>query len=686
MNSFRQVLIVVFCSGITCAATTCPGQSESHAAQPAIQGGSLQNHIETITASLKRSKAALHSYQWVETTTVFIRGERKSQTVKNCYYGADGGLQKITISAPTPEAHSSGLRGRIKEQKKAELEDYMKRAVELVKAYVPPDPGIIKSVKNDGAVSVQIIDPGRRVNIVIPGYHKPGDALTIELDIAADRLMSLSVRSYLDESMKPGKSPDNPITMTTTDGTFSDGTLYTKRVQVDAPSKEIQVVVENTGYTQISPLPSTPAAATPVHSAVSSTPTYAAPAPMGAAPIAPMTSTQPKPDWSYTSSGPGPYTAEQLDKMLSPIALYPDPLIMQIVQCAGSPFQVKQVSDWFKQNPNLKGTAAQDAASKQGFDASFVAIVLFPSVLQMMADRPDWTRDVGLAFNENKDAVFASLQRLRKQAQAMGNLQTNQQQQVQTVTTQSGAQTIVVQPANPQVVYVPQYNPTVVYTQPAPPPSTTTSTSGNTAAAGLIGFTAGVIIGAAAADDNHHYYYSCGGWGYHGSALCSEGWNDYYQHRENMANDYYQHRENMYSQYGQNASNRQNTSQQNQENRQETTSQNQTGRQSSRSETQASATSNVDSRQSSRQSATGEMQSSAQGNQASRQAAAGSNDWSSTASSRSYSQGERSGGGDSGALSGYQRGSTERTSSTRGHSSLGSRSGSGSRSGGGGRR
>lgn len=258
-----------------------------------------------------------------------------------------------------------------------------------------------------------------------------------------------------------------------------------------------------------------------------------------------------------------PVAPDKLDKILAPIALYPDPLILQVLECAASPEQVKRVNEWLRKNAKLKGAALQDAATAEGFEPSFVAIVLFPQVLQSMADDLDWTRNLGTAFATDRNGVFASIQRLRTQAQAVGNLQSNEQQRVETVTTSGGQDIIVIQPANPQVVYVPTYNPTVVYTQPPPPPSS----SGETVAAGLVGFTAGIIIGTAIADDDD-VYYACGGWGYRGAALCNEGWEDFYDHRENMANDYYDHRENMAAQRGQNQGNRQDAGSENQAGRQ----------------------------------------------------------------------------------------------------------------------
>lgn len=92
-----------------------------------------------------------------------------------------------------------------------------------------------------------------------------------------------------------------------------------------------------------------------------------------------------------TAAALQPVAPEQLDKLLAPIALYPDPLVLQIVQCSASPEQVTKVSDWLKRNPDLKGTAIQDAATAEGFEPSYVAIVLFPQVVHAMADKPDWT-------------------------------------------------------------------------------------------------------------------------------------------------------------------------------------------------------------------------------------------------------------------------------------------------------
>lgn len=200
---------------------------------------------------------------------------------------------------------------------------------------------------------------------------------------------------------------------------------------------------------------------------------------------------------------------QALDKLMGPIALYPDPLLAQVLACASSPQQVTDVDAWLKmQDKELQGSKLQEAATAKGFDASFAAIVLFPDVLDTLAKNIPWTTEVGKAFVSDQKAVLDSVQRLRKQAQTVGNLKTTPQQEVK-VETQDGQQVIVVQPANPQIVYVPVYNTTTVYTTPPPPPAKEKDDS-DVAAAAILGFMAGIAIGVAASDP---YPYGWGAWG-----------------------------------------------------------------------------------------------------------------------------------------------------------------------------
>ena len=92
-----------------------------------------------------------------------------------------------------------------------------------------------------------------------------------------------------------------------------------------------------------------------------------------------------------------------------------------------------------------------------------MALTLFPDVVKKMADELEWTIQLGKAFTADRSSVFDSIQRLRAQAQKAGTLKSTPQQEVETQTTSSGQQVIVIEPANPQVVYVPTYNPQTVY-------------------------------------------------------------------------------------------------------------------------------------------------------------------------------------------------------------------------------
>ena len=236
--------------------------------------------------------------------------------------------------------------------------------------------------------------------------------------------------------------------------------------------------------------------------------------------------------------------------MLAPVALYPDQLLAQMLLCAANPAKVAAFDEWLASHQSATGTALQDAARASGFEPSFVALALFPDVVQTMAEQLDWTTKLGEAFAADRSAVFASIQRLRAKARDAGTLKTTPQQEVETKTTSSGQQVIVIEPANPQVVYVPQYDSQVVYTQPA-----TSSTvviqheddddDAEAAVAGLIGFTAGVAIGAAM--DNNYYY---GPYGWHGGAyMYNDAWDDWYDDREDAREDWYDNREDAREDY-----------------------------------------------------------------------------------------------------------------------------------------
>jgi len=193
---------------------------------------------------------------------------------------------------------------------------------------------------------------------------------------------------------------------------------------------------------------------------------------------------------------PKPFSKEELEQMVAPIALYPDALVAQILMASTYPLEVVQAARWVKANPKVTGKDLEDAMQKQPWDPSVKSLTAFPQVLAGMNDKLEVTQKLGDAFLGQQKEVLDAIQRLRGKAEQAGNLKSGKEQNV--TKAQEGGQTVIkIEPANPDVVYVPSYNPTTVYgpwPYPAYPPYYPYY---YTPGAALFTFTAGVIIGNA---------------------------------------------------------------------------------------------------------------------------------------------------------------------------------------------
>ena len=232
---------------------------------------------------------------------------------------------------------------------------------------------------------------------------------------------------------------------------------------------------------------------------------------------APLLAQAPPPDSAQGPAGDDAadqgYSPEQLDALLAPVALYPDALLTQTLMATAYPLQVVEASRWIDDpaNKGLTGPALDQALAAQSWDPSVKSLIPFPQVLAMLNSKLDWTQQVGWAMAEQQPDVWASVQRLRQQAQAAGNLRNTDQQ---VVTTQD--QAIVIEPAQPNVVYVPVYNPTVVYgtwAYPAYPPVYLPPPPGYYVGAAIF---AGFAFGAAVAINNSLWGWARPHWGYGG--------------------------------------------------------------------------------------------------------------------------------------------------------------------------
>jgi hypothetical protein len=211
-------------------------------ALPALaQQPSAAERAAMLKASLAASQAVLKQYEWIETTVVSLKGEEKSRKQERCYHGADGGVQKVEVSSTPDPAKKRGLRGRIAENKKEALTDYMKSAVALVKTYVPPSPERIQAAKDAGKVSIDVLEPGKRARLNFRDYAKPGDNLGVEVDLANNRPLGLKVTTHLENAQ-------DAVTLVVRMGQLNDGTTYPSDVTLDAKAKNLTVAVKNSGY------------------------------------------------------------------------------------------------------------------------------------------------------------------------------------------------------------------------------------------------------------------------------------------------------------------------------------------------------------------------------------------------------------------------------------------------------
>jgi hypothetical protein len=152
----------------------------------------------------------------------------------------------------------------------------------------------------------------------------------------------------------------------------------------------------------------------------------------------------------------------ELDQLLAPIALHPDPLLSEILIASTYPLEVVQADRWAKSNKALKGDALTAALAKQSWDDSVKSLVQVPSVLATMGEQLDWTQKLGDAVLAQQADVMEAIQRLRARARANGKLESTKEQTV-TVKTEDQRQYVVIEPTSPTEIYVPYYEPAVVY-------------------------------------------------------------------------------------------------------------------------------------------------------------------------------------------------------------------------------
>ncbi len=156
-----------------------------------------------------------------------------------------------------------------------------------------------------------------------------------------------------------------------------------------------------------------------------------------------------------------PLPPEQLDKLVAPIALYPDSLVAQILAASEYPTQIVEADRMARENPGLKGRDLAEEVDRQDWDPSVKSLVEFPTVLANLDRDLSWTSELGEAYHNQPDDVMQAIQYMRHKAYDAGNLRSTTQERVY-----EQGPNVDIQPADPNVVYVPAYNPAYVYGYP----------------------------------------------------------------------------------------------------------------------------------------------------------------------------------------------------------------------------
>jgi len=201
----------------------------------------VKETVAIIKTNLVDSKERLKTYEWIETTTTFVKGEQKSKKQNQCYYGVDGKLVKVETGGSTPEKSKGGLRGKAIQNKKEDMAEYISKAIKEVQTYLPPDPEKIQKIYGAGRTSIHVLEPGKKFKLDFLEYNKPGDVLSVTVDKEKKIILAIAVKTYIDNK-------DDKVNFDIKYNTLPDGTQYPDKTALEATAKNVKIVIENSGY------------------------------------------------------------------------------------------------------------------------------------------------------------------------------------------------------------------------------------------------------------------------------------------------------------------------------------------------------------------------------------------------------------------------------------------------------
>jgi hypothetical protein len=213
-----------FICTLSLAAVLSPGL-----AQPTGTNPEIYQKVAVLKQSVANNQKALREYTWVETMQTIYKGDTKSTKQSLCQYGADGTVQKTAMGpAQPPPSNPRGLKGRVVEKKKDELQDYMERVASLIKRYTPPDGSAMQNSLQSGKASILPSGSGI-VAIAFHDYAKPEDTVTVTFDTSTKKIRDYDVNTYLD-------APADVVTL---------------KVVFDATAKQVQIRTTSSDFNKL---------------------------------------------------------------------------------------------------------------------------------------------------------------------------------------------------------------------------------------------------------------------------------------------------------------------------------------------------------------------------------------------------------------------------------------------------
>ncbi|RNC68225.1 MAG: hypothetical protein ED859_10795 [Desulfuromonadales bacterium] len=204
--------------------------------------------VIAVKAHLAESQTVLRQYQWVETTSVSVKGVEKSRTQKVCSYDADGVVRKVPVN-PQDLSRRDNLARQLDnaEMNKEGITVDMESAKRLVHTYIPLNPNGLQEVVDKGKLSFNETDPGKQGRLTIRDFLKRGDQVDLDLEMSSNRPLSLNINSYFDDAK------NERVTLAVTFGSLYGRATFAREIVLNAAEKKLNVTVRNTDYNTLAP-------------------------------------------------------------------------------------------------------------------------------------------------------------------------------------------------------------------------------------------------------------------------------------------------------------------------------------------------------------------------------------------------------------------------------------------------